>query len=104
MGRPGDRSMLFPGVAYECGSVDLGDSDVLVVYSDGITEAAGLDDEEFGSDRLTEVVKGCRDKSIREIREAILRAVEQWAGTELQDDMTLVVVKVDEGKLEDSGS
>ncbi len=95
---------LFPGVAYECGSVNLRDSDVLVLYSDGITEAAGLDGEEFGSGRLTEIVGNTRDKSIGEIRESILTAVEQWAGTEQQDDMTLVVVKVDEQQSEDSSS
>ncbi len=95
---------LFPGVDYECGSVELETSDVLVLYSDGITEAEGSNGEEFGSSRLTEVVRNSRDKSIREIRESILRAVEQWAGTEPHDDMTLVVVKVEEQKSGDANS
>lgn len=87
---------LFPGVGYESGSVDLKASDVLIVYSDGITEAADSGREEFGIDRLTEVVKSVQNGSVREIRESILRAVEEWAGREQDDDMTLVVVKVDE--------
>ena len=95
---------LFPGVDYESGSVELDASNVLVVYSDGITEAADSNGEEFGAGRLTEVVKGVQEESIRDIRESILRAVEQWAGQEQDDDMTLVVVKVDEQKSKGSSS
>jgi sigma-B regulation protein RsbU (phosphoserine phosphatase) len=95
---------LFPGVDYESGSVELDASDVLVVYSDGITEAADSNGEEFGAGRLTEVVKSVQEESIRDIRESILRAVEQWSGQEQDDDMTLVVVKVDEQKSKGSSS
>lgn len=94
--RGGTPLGLFPGVDYESGSADLTVSDILVIFSDGVTEAVGPNEEEFGPDRLTEVVTAARDEPIEAIRDSILRAVEEWAGRALQDDMTLVVIKVEE--------
>ncbi|HUV14302.1 MAG TPA: PP2C family protein-serine/threonine phosphatase [Acidobacteriota bacterium] len=104
LNRGGTPFGMFPGVAYEFGNVELRTSDVLVLYSDGITEAAGSDGEEFGFGRLIEVVTNSRSKSTEETRESILTAVEQWAGREQDDDMTLVVVKVEKQQSEDSSS
>ena len=80
---------------YDCGEVDLKPADILVLYSDGITEAAGVDGEEFGFERLVELVKELRGKSLDEIRDTVLATVRDFAGTDLQDDMTLVIFKVE---------
>jgi sigma-B regulation protein RsbU (phosphoserine phosphatase) len=99
--RGGTPLGMFPGIQYDCGEVNLQPSDIVVLYSDGITEAACADGEEFGLERLTELVEGARDRPVGEIRDMILAAVRQWVGNELElhDDMTLVIFEVEEPEL-----
>lgn len=67
---------------------------VLVLYTDGITEAEGADGEQFSKARLASVVRNNLRKSAREIIDAVHDAAQQFAGTaNQQDDMTLVVLK-----------
>jgi phosphoserine phosphatase RsbU/P len=74
--------------------LNLESGDILVLYTDGITEAANADGEEFGSDRLVECVKMGRDLSAREIVELIHQEVVTFSGIEcLEDDGTLFVIK-----------
>jgi serine phosphatase RsbU (regulator of sigma subunit) len=68
--------------------------DVVVAYSDGITEAVNSEDEQFGFERLLEVLE--RDKKLPagEIIENIVSAVRgHAAGTPQSDDMTVIVIK-----------
>ena len=68
--------------------------DSLVIYSDGITEALNSFEEEFGEDRVLQIVQNNRDKSATELIEKILAAVNGFSeGAPRMDDMTLVVVK-----------
>jgi len=71
-----------------------GPGDVLVLYTDGITEAPNEDGKEFSGARLADAVRlGCL-KSAREINDGILEAVERFVGdVPQQDDLTLVTVK-----------
>jgi len=79
---------------YEEASVDMNPGDVLVVYSDGITDATDADDVPFGERRLRELVTGGRSDSAAGLIESIFEAVRQHEGEPGQfDDMTLVVVK-----------
>jgi sigma-B regulation protein RsbU (phosphoserine phosphatase) len=68
---------------------------VLVLYSDGVTEAeAAGTGEFFGVARLTAVVAGARGGSAVEILEAVLEALRKFSGgTPPSDDRTLVVVR-----------
>jgi serine phosphatase RsbU (regulator of sigma subunit) len=100
---------MFAGQPYEQVEVDLAPGDVLVLYTDGITEAGApeigddeaaalddVDDDEvmFGEDRLEAVVVRARERSAMGIREAILSAVQEFVADGPQgDDITLVVVK-----------
>jgi len=85
---------LFPDAPYEDGSVELEPGDVLVLYTDGITEALNAREEEFGEERLVEVVRSVGHRSSSEIVQAIQQAVEDFTGgTPQADDFTLVVVK-----------
>jgi phosphoserine phosphatase RsbU/P len=85
---------LVEGVHYEQGSVRLDPGDVLIAFTDGISEAMNLDDEEWGEDRLIEAVRGCRVVSAQQLLECIFDAATRYAGTAPQhDDMTLVVVR-----------
>ncbi len=68
--------------------------ELLVLYSDGITEAMNKDEEEFGDSRLIEVIKKNRNESAEKLIDKILEEVHEFTGTTPQmDDMTLVVVK-----------
>jgi len=80
---------------WECslGRTQLAPGDVLVAYSDGITEAAG-DAEQFGEERLVEVVREHARRSPDEILAGILDRVSAFSGGSQSDDLTLVVTRV----------
>ena len=68
--------------------------DALLLYTDGMVEAHGEDDEEFGVGRLTKAFLGMRDRPCDEIARELIKTVRQWAGGgEPEDDMTVVVLK-----------
>ncbi|MGB7624456.1 MAG: SpoIIE family protein phosphatase, partial [Terriglobia bacterium] len=68
--------------------------DVLIAYTDGITEAENSFEEQFGEYRLIQVVERSIDKAPVEILDAVVGAVRDWVGSgEPQDDMTLIVAK-----------
>jgi serine phosphatase RsbU (regulator of sigma subunit) len=72
----------------------MGPGDVLVVYSDGITDATTVDDEPFGEERLRSVIADKRGAPARTIVTAVLDAVTAHAGDAPQfDDLTVLVVK-----------
>ena len=79
---------------FEEKTVSLNEDDVLVIYSDGISEAPNAEREQFGLQRLEEVMKKNHQKPAAQIQEAILSAVLIHLGqVPAVDDMTLVVVK-----------
>ena len=75
-------------------SVHLQPDDLLVFYTDGITEAMNKNQEEFGIDRLFHAVKENHGKTARDIIDAVHEDINTFVGNRSQhDDMTLVVVK-----------
>ena len=90
-------------VAMEEAAFDLHAGDVLVFYTDGISEATNVDGELYGEERLVEFVSGLPPALHPEaIAQAILREVERHLGRlEAQDDRTLVVLRVQEQSRED---
>jgi sigma-B regulation protein RsbU (phosphoserine phosphatase) len=76
------------------GRTQLRPGDVLVIYSDGVSEAVNPNGEEFGPTRLYEVVARNLDASASGIRDRIESAVTKFCqGTPAADDITLVIVK-----------
>ncbi len=68
--------------------------DVLVLYTDGITEAPNEEQKEFSGSRLADVVRALHNRSAQEINDAILENVQRFSGAiEQRDDLTLVTVK-----------
>ena len=68
--------------------------DVLVAYSDGVTDAESPAGQPFGEDRLERVLASCRHESARAIAEAVLSAVgNHVGGAPAMDDMTVMVLK-----------
>jgi sigma-B regulation protein RsbU (phosphoserine phosphatase) len=78
----------------QAGPMTLADGDVLVLTTDGIREAKNPAGEEFGSDRLAEVIEATATESAETIYAAIVRGVRDWQSSAIQeDDITLVVIK-----------
>jgi sigma-B regulation protein RsbU (phosphoserine phosphatase) len=81
-------------IAPEGSVVQLLPGDVLILYTDGITDALRQDDQEFGLQRLKAVVMAAHEKQADQIVNAIMDAVRDFAGNEPPfDDQTIVVVK-----------
>lgn len=79
---------------YQESYINFSKDDLLVIYSDGVTEAGDPGDESFDEWRLEDIIKQNRDKSSEEIRSAIIDAVEEFTGKKVQrDDMTLLIIK-----------
>ncbi|HEY7544857.1 MAG TPA: SpoIIE family protein phosphatase [Blastocatellia bacterium] len=85
---------MMPGMSYQEDSVKFEPGDVLVIYSDGITESVNDRDEEFGETRLVEVIKNNISRSASGIRDRIDEALSRFVGTAAPvDDMTLMIIK-----------
>jgi phosphoserine phosphatase RsbU/P len=83
-----------PDAEYREGRTQLQPGDVLVIYSDGVTEAVSPTGEEFGPTRLYEVVSRNIEASAAGIRDRIESSLTKFAqGTSAADDITLVIVK-----------
>jgi sigma-B regulation protein RsbU (phosphoserine phosphatase) len=84
----------FPFSEYAESSLQLDPGDLLACFTDGITEPENEFGEMFGEDRLAEVVvKNC-GRDTAEIVAAVMDSVREWTGSpELQDDMTLLLVR-----------
>ena len=75
--------------------VTLSPGDLLVFYTDGVTEAMNEDEsEEFGEERLLECIKKNRSRDAEGIQQAIIDEVEAFSDGVQYDDITLIVVKV----------
>jgi hypothetical protein len=84
-----------PDAAYRQGEVAIQSGDLLVMFSDGIPEAANAKDEEFGESRLLEAVEKNWDRPSSSIGDAIFAGVRSFLGRRLpQDDQTLLVVRL----------
>ena len=80
---------------YRSSSVPIHPGDVIVLYTDGFPEAHNVQTEQFGTDRLIEIVAACRDSSPEEILERVFAEVDCFTeGRSQFDDMTMVVFKV----------
>jgi len=77
-------------------SLNLAPGDVVLFYTDGVTEAVNAADEPFGDEHLMEVLCANRGRPAEEIADAIEAAVRDFTGDILPyDDLTLVLIKRD---------
>ncbi len=93
---PGTDGMalgVFPGVGFGQSAVVLSPGDLLLLYTDGVTEAMNADGEEFGMDRLQAVFANAPPDSPEAANKAVFKAVHEFAGeTPQSDDITCVTV------------
>jgi sigma-B regulation protein RsbU (phosphoserine phosphatase) len=87
---------MLPGMSYEEGSFQLSVGDMLALYSDGVTEAYDEAENEWGDERLLEVLKSSRDAAAANIVARVFEELDRFAGAAPQhDDITLLIVKRD---------
>ncbi len=85
---------MMPGVPYDEAELKLKSGDVVVIYSDGVTEAENPLEEMFGEKRLQELLIKLHKKSARDMVQEIYKIVKEFeGGTPQDDDITVVVIK-----------
>jgi sigma-B regulation protein RsbU (phosphoserine phosphatase) len=86
---------LFPQMNYEEAAVDMQPGDVLVAFTDGVTEALNASDEEFGEERLKDLLRRVVHLPVAEISSRITEELRHWISDAPQyDDLTFIVMKV----------
>ena len=82
---------LMPDLDYDNSTVTLAPGDLIVLYTDGVTEAFDEQGNQFGTERLQEVFAGAEPKDVQDANRAVFEAVEKFAGdTPQSDDITCV--------------
>ncbi len=85
---------MFCDAHYSACSVRMDPGDVLVFYTDGLTEARDANDEEFGSERLLAALKGCHKLRPQDVAKRCLGDLKRFlAEAELSDDLTMMVIQ-----------
>ena len=85
---------ILPSAEFEVGEIQLQRGEVLVVYSDGVSEANNLQEEEFGVERLSDVIRRNLTSSAAGIRDKVESALSAFTQTApANDDITLVIAK-----------
>lgn len=86
----------FPESTFKLGETDLNEGDVLVLYTDGVTEALNEDQEEFDLERLERVIHSCSGLSADEIKACLTQTLLAFTGDAPQhDDITVIILKAD---------
>ncbi len=88
---------LFPDSDFSVNApIELEPGDVIVLVTDGVQEASSPDGAFFGTERMLEIVRANRDRKAKKIIEVLQVALREFVGCgELQDDVTVVVIKVE---------
>jgi sigma-B regulation protein RsbU (phosphoserine phosphatase) len=85
---------LVPEAQYTAVCLQLEPGDTLVLFSDGVTEAADPDEQMFGIARLKQLLTGQMECPLEQLQKCVLEAVENFArGAHQADDLTLLIVR-----------
>ena len=86
--------ILNTGINYEVGNVRVEENDIIIFYTDGVTEAVNKNNEEFGEERLIKLLKENRNGSAEEILNKIKDSIIEFSKDIAQyDDITMIVLK-----------
>jgi len=84
----------FPNASYQCGAIEIAPGDLLVMYTDGLSEMMDADEQEFGEKRITDHATLFRNQPVEAICAKLVSSAKQFGvGPNEMDDMTLVVIK-----------
>ncbi|HOX36161.1 MAG TPA: SpoIIE family protein phosphatase, partial [Methanoregulaceae archaeon] len=79
---------------YGSRKITINPDDIVVMYTDGVTESINAKEEMFGEDRLKEIIRKTADRTAGEILERILAGVREFTGDMPQsDDITLLIIR-----------
>lgn len=85
---------LIPEAKYSAVRVTLEPGDTLVLFSDGVTEAADLQERMFGVPRLSETLAGQHDAPLDQLQKRVVDSVEEFArGASQADDITVLLIR-----------
>ncbi|MEE8587592.1 MAG: SpoIIE family protein phosphatase [Acidobacteriota bacterium] len=86
---------VLPDTRYQKATAQLEAGDLLVLFTDGISEAMNASEEEFGEERLSRLVQQNLDLPLRDMTSLILQEIDRFAdNAALRDDLTLIVARV----------
>jgi phosphoserine phosphatase RsbU/P len=86
---------MFEHCGYEQEIVQMQPGDVLIGFTDGLSEALNVKGEEFGEERIRATLAATRGLAINKIRDEVVRQANAWcAGAPQHDDLTFIVLKV----------
>lgn len=77
----------------EMQETELSSGDLLLIYTDGVTESFSATEEEYGEQRLADALRRYSALDPEALRDALVEDVRQFAATPLQDDVTLIVIR-----------
>jgi serine phosphatase RsbU (regulator of sigma subunit) len=81
--------------AFEQGELELSAGDRLLLFTDGVSEAANAEQEEFGEDRLTTLLRSSSAENAEALQSRVMREVTHFCANRFQDDATVVVLVVE---------
>lgn len=85
---------VMPSISYEEAVINLNEDEVLVIFSDGVTEAMNSNEEEFDEERLCSLLLKNKNLSAEKMLETIFNEVKKYVGnTSQMDDITVVIIK-----------
>lgn len=83
-------------IPYKTGEFEYKSGDLIVMYTDGVTEAMNSEEEEYGEERLIECIRRVKDQSAKSIWDAITQDVTTFTGGDYGDDVTMLIIKFTE--------
>jgi phosphoserine phosphatase RsbU/P len=85
----------FPNLSFAEDHVELHDGDRLILFTDGLTEAVDADNEQFGEQRLLDLLREHRSRSAEDLKDILFHAVEEFCGNTFRDDAALMVLEIE---------
>ncbi len=95
-----------PNISYKSGHIALESGDLMIMYTDGVTEAMGKAMDEYTEERLMNLILPNRDRSAEDLTQLIQSDIQQFTGPVevLSDDRTLIVIKATDQTLQSAVS
>lgn len=86
----------FRDATYQTAEYQVNSGDVLLLYTDGVSELTGTDEEEFGVQRIVQTIQTHQQEPVSQIQAALLRALTEHRGdSSTSDDITFIILKRD---------
>ena len=84
----------FPHIEYTQGEIQLQEGDRLLLFTDGLSEAVDQNNEQFGEQRLIDLLREHRHRTAEELKEIIFDAVAEFCAHDFRDDAALMIISL----------